>query len=286
MDDINLLLGEITTSSRVSTCGRSAPAKRLAGLFLLAATSVYLAACGGGGDGSANPTSSGSPNTGIVAHSVVVKTVDTSRRPISGVSISLNGGLNGQAKNTDETGEAAFSFNARTHGELSATTFVTNYYPAAQTIDLAGATSHSIELELIRLDEVVVTLVGVTSEVSADESLAIVHADVRIANRNGDLVSGKTTTDFSIPTIDCLGFGFPCFLDAAGISPLGGSWWPSSEVPFSVDQIGSDQSAFYRITYLLQSNIGAFRTGRTVVTLLDIRLGRNTSTGIQVNVAL
>jgi hypothetical protein len=216
-----------------------------------------------------------------------VKTVDTQGQPIAGVSVSLGGGFNAMTAMTGSDGATTFNFNARSAGDASLNTFLNGYHSAGRRFQLAGASSPNVQqLTLMRTDEAQLVVRGVTSEVSADESSVVVNADIAVVGLNGNPIAGLSAADFSVPGIDCQGFGFPCILEPSGAPLSTGYWVPSQTDPVQVTLSGAGPSANYKVRYVLEAVPGMLAAGRTVLTYVDIRVGADTSLSIQVDVRL
>ncbi len=121
---------------------------------------------------------------------------------------------------------------------------------------------------------------------SADASSVVVSADIGASDRNGNPIATLTAADFTVPAIDCLGFGFPCILEPSGAASLTGWWYPSQRSPVEVTLSGAGASTHYKVRYVLEAVPGTFTAGRTALTYLDVRVGADTSLSIQVDVRL
>jgi hypothetical protein len=262
----------------------SRPFTTMAGRVLWAGVVALATACGGGGESTPAASVSQPVVTAPLpanAYSVVVKTVDTQGQPIAGVSVALNGRLNGITAMTGSDGTTTFNF--RGSADASLDTDRTGYHSASRRVLLAGAGSPNVQhLTLMREDEAQLVLRGVTSEVSADASSVVVSADLTVSNLNGNPITGLSAANFSVAgaEVDCFFSLVVCPSDA------GFYWKPPLNNPVQVMLLGSGPSTLYRVRYVLEATPGMFTAGRTFPTYVDVRVGADTSLNIQVDVRL
>lgn len=264
-----------------TTATHPEPFTTKAGRMLCAAVVALATACGGGGDPTpvvnpAPPLGNPAPPLGL-AYSVIVKTVNTQGQPIAGVSVFLDGVSAFLVATTGSDGTTTFNFNERSASDARLSTNLTGYHTAGRRFQLAGASSPVVQqLTLMRTDEAQLVLKGLKSEVSANASSVVVSADIDVADLNGNPVVGLSAADFTVPQIDCLGFGFPCILEPSGAPLSDGYWNLSQRNPVQVTLAGAGPSTLYNVRYVLEATPGMFTAGRTVLTWVYVRVGADT----------
>ena len=255
--------------------------RRAFSALALAAVALTHIGCGGGGEAPAAATG-GAPVSGGVTttpsgreQTLVVQALDAGGRPVAGVGVDLNGGFNGMSRVTDSEGKASFSFTAGPVGEASVGVFSSTHYRASRRFRLENVQGQILQLELLRLVQAKVEVKGVSAEVSSDASALSVAADIAVTDENGQLITTLTVASFHVPVQDCDGGYGVCFVDASGITSDGSFSPAPSPNPVSATIVGTPMES-YRVRFGLLAAPGTFRSGKTAVPFLEIRLGTDT----------
>ena len=191
---------------------------------------------GGGGGGPttdatvASPTS-GSPPQAPAVGSVTVEVKTASGMPVPGVGVTLNGGFDGEAADSDDTGRA--HFDKIPAGPASVDTYAPGYHAAARRITVSlPATEITLILEPARKATPVV--LGTHATPALDGMSVVVDVDVAVLGEDGQSIPTLRASDFSAFSSDC-GFNW-CVMDAAGRQlPSGGYYAHVDPDDFRVD---------------------------------------------------
>ena len=177
---------------------------------------LSLAACGGGATTGATPDSptSGSPPQAL--SSVTIEVTTASGTPLPGVGVYLNGGFDGKAADSDDTGRV--HFDKIPAGPASVGTYVRGYHSASRRFNVSStATEVTVILEPVGTATPVV--LGTHATPALDGTSVVVDVDVAVLGEDGQSIPTLRASDFSIFSSDC-GFNW-CVMDAAG-QPRGG----------------------------------------------------------------
>ena len=180
---------------------------------LLAGAVLALTACGGSttapsaANGVPLPTDPGAaPDEGPVT----IQVTTSSGEPLSDVGVSLNGGFDGRAANTDDAGQVRFADVPA--GEASANAYVRGFHPAVTRFLVTPDGNTDVTLVLEHVTEATPVVLGTRAVAASDGRSLTVDVDLALLDENGLAIPTLTAAEFTMIDSDCA--LVPCGYDA------------------------------------------------------------------------
>lgn len=223
-------------------------ATRAARGALLAGALLALTACGGSttAPSAANQLSSPSnPGATQGVGPVTIRVTTSSGVPLSDVGVSLNGGFDGRAADTDDAGQVRFADIPA--GEASANAYARGFHPARNRFLVTPDASTDVTLILEHVTEATPVVLGTRAVAAADGRSLTVDVDLALLDENGLAIPTLTAAEFTMIDSDCA--FVPCGYDADFERlPMGGyraraddgafSWQVLSDRPIPPTAVG------------------------------------------------
>jgi len=188
----------------------------------LASAVLALAACGSGGGSAGGDDPEGQPsgptNTEKLG-SVTIEAATSSGTPVSGVTISLNGGFDGRSASTDASGSVQFA--DIPPGEATALSFAAGFHAAQERFAVSSDQNSEVTLILEQVTEATPVVLASLAVAAGDGRSLTIDVDIAVLGQDGQAIPTFTVADFTMLDSDCA--FVPCGYDAElGQLPMGG----------------------------------------------------------------